>query len=69
MKPIKKSTIILLALFIYITATAAYFLPRNAEISEIEKWITVIVSYCILAALWWILKHKEQIQNKDHSIN
>ncbi len=69
MKHIKKSTVILLALFLYITVTAAYFLPRNMEISEAEKWIAVGVSYTILLALWWVLKHKEQMHGNDHSMN
>ena len=57
----KESTAIWLVLFIYITATAAYFLPRNADISEVEKWIAVGVSYGILAALWWVLKHNKKL--------
>ena len=57
----KKSTAIWLVLVIYITATAAYFLPRNADISEVEKWIAVGVSYGILAALWWVLKHNKKL--------
>ena len=60
MRHIKKTTAILLVLFVYITVTAAYVLPRNADISEVEKWIAVGVSYAILAALWWVLKHKGQ---------
>lgn len=31
MKKIKKSTGLTLALLIYVSATAAYFLPRNTE--------------------------------------
>ena len=68
MRHIKKSTAILLALFLYITATAAYFLPRNADISEAEKWVAVGVSYAILIALWWAQKHKEQMHGNDHSL-
>ena len=41
MKKIKKSTGLTLALLIYVSATAAYFLPRNTEISDTEKYVTV----------------------------
>lgn len=51
MKKIKKSTGLTLALLIYVSATAAYFLPRNTEISDTEKYVTVAASYphCICA--------------------
>lgn len=42
MKKIKKSTGLTLALLIYVSATAAYFLPRNTEISD-------TVPHCICA--------------------
>lgn len=45
MKKIKKSTGLTLALLIYVSATAAYFLPRNTEISDTEKY----VPHCICA--------------------
>lgn len=34
MKKLKKSTGLTVALLIYVSATAAYFLPRNTEISN-----------------------------------
>ena len=37
MKKLKKSTGLTVALLIYVSATAAYFLPRNTEISNTEK--------------------------------
>ena len=37
MKKMKKSSALSLALLIYISATAAYFLPRNSEISVAEN--------------------------------
>lgn len=64
MKKIKKSTGLGLALFIYVSATAAYFLPRNTEISDMEKYITVIVSYIIVFVLWLVLRKKEELQRK-----
>ena len=48
MKKIKKSTGLTLALLIYVSATAAYFLPRNTEISDTEKYVTVAASYLIV---------------------
>ena len=44
MKKLKKSTGLTVALLIYVSATAAYFLPRNTEISNTEKYVTVIAS-------------------------
>ena len=37
-KKFKKSVWMPLALFIYTTGMAVYFLPRNTEISDAEKW-------------------------------
>lgn len=37
MKRFKKSTSITIALLIYVSATAAYFLPRNTVISDNGK--------------------------------
>lgn len=64
MKRIKKSTAFPLALFIYITATAAYLLPRNTEISVAEKWGTVGVAYLIVLVLWLVLRKKEAMMKK-----
>ena len=62
MKKIKKSTGLTLALLIYVSATAAYFLPRNTEISDTEKYVTVAASYLIV--LWLVLRKKEALQRK-----
>lgn len=58
MKKLKKSTGLTVALLIYVSATAAYFLPRNTEISNTEKYVTVIASYVIVLALWLVLCKK-----------
>lgn len=63
MKKLKKSTGLTIALLIYVSATAAYFLPRNTEISNTEKYVTVIASYVIVLALWLVLR-KEELQRK-----
>lgn len=64
MKKLKKSTGLTVALLIYVSATAAYFLPRNTEISNTEKYVTVIASYVIVLALWLVLHKKEELQRK-----
>ena len=64
MKKFKKSTGLTVALLIYVSATAAYFLPRNTEISNTEKYITVIASYVIVRVLWLVLRKKEELQRK-----
>lgn len=63
-KKIKKSTGLTIALLIYVSATAAYFLPRNTEISNTEKYVTVAVLYVIVLVLWLVLRKKEQLQQK-----
>lgn len=59
MKKIKKSTGLTLALLIYV-----YFLPRNTEISDTEKYVTVAASYLIVFVLWLVLRKKEALQRK-----
>ena len=59
-KKIKKSTWMPLALLVYTTAMAAYFLPKNTEISDTEKWVTFGASYLIVALLWYVLHLKEK---------
>ena len=49
-----------LALLVYTTAMAVYFLPKNSEISETEKWVTFGASYGIIALLWYVLRLKER---------
>lgn len=64
MRKFKKSTSITIALLIYVSATAAYFLPRNTAISNTEKYITVGVSYIIVIILWLVLRKKEELQRR-----
>ena len=59
-KKFRKSTWMPLALLVYTTAMAVYFLPRNSEISDTEKWITFGASYGIIVLLWYVLRLKER---------
>ena len=60
MRKLRKSTWMPLALLVYTTAMAVYFLPKNSEISETEKWVTFGASYGIIALLWYVLRLKER---------
>ena len=53
-----------MVLFVYTTAMAVYFLPRNTEISDVEKWGTIVVSYLVIALLWLVLRKKGQMLEK-----
>ena len=59
-KTIKKSTWMPLALLAYTTGMAIYFLPKNSEISDTEKWTTFGASYLIIGLLWYVLRMKEK---------
>lgn len=65
MKRIKKSTSLNLVLLVYITAMAIYFLPRNTEISVLEKYLTIGVSYVIVLLLWLVLRYRERMRNRQ----
>lgn len=64
MRKYKKSTWLPLGLLVYVTAMAVYFIPRNTEISNTEKYLTVGLSYLIIALLWIVLRQKEKVQER-----
>lgn len=61
MKRLRKSNWLCLVFLIYVTVMAVYLLPRNTEISNTEKYVTVIVSYAIVGLLWLVLRKKEKL--------
>lgn len=64
MRKYRKSTWLPVALLVYVTAMAVYFLPRNTEVSDMEKYMTVGLSYVIIALLWIVLRQKEKVQER-----
>ena len=64
MTRMRKSTKIAVAFLIYISVTAAYLLPRNAEIDRTEKYLTIAGAYVVVLLLWWVLRKKEQIRER-----
>ena len=62
MKKYRKSIWLPVALLVYTTAMAVYFIPRNTEISDKEKYITVGLYYIIIAFLFIVLLNKEKAE-------
>ena len=67
MKKYRKSIWLPVALLVYTTAMAVYFITRNKEISDTEKYLTVGLSYMIIALLWIVLRKKER-RRKDVNV-
>lgn len=61
---LRKSVWMPLVLLVYTTAMVMYFLPRNTEISDSEKWGTIVVSYLVIVLLWLVLRKREQMLEK-----
>ena len=53
------------ALLVYVTGMAIYFVPRNQEMSSAEKTITVIVAYVFVVALWFAMQYREKLRRKE----
>ena len=64
MIPYKKHKLIVGLLFVYVTGMFIYFFPRNNEMSDVEKWAVVGVSYLMLVVLWFVLKKRDKLRSK-----
>ena len=56
------TTVAILA--IYRAAAYAYLIPRNNEMSDTEKWVTVGVSVVVLAILWVLMRKREKLRRE-----
>ncbi len=64
MIPYKKHKLIVGLLFVYMTGMYIYFFPRNNEMSDVEKWAIVGVSYLLLVILWFVLKRRDRLRGR-----
>ena len=64
MIPYKKHKLIVGLPFVYMTGMYIYFFPRNNEMSDVEKWAIVAVSYLLLVVLWFVLKRRDRLRSK-----
>lgn len=56
------TTIAILA--IYTIAVYAYLFPRNNDMTDNEKWLTIGASCLILAILWYLLRKRNQMRKE-----
>ena len=63
-KKIDKHIWLPLLLFVYFTGMAVYFIPRNNEMTDTMKIVTIVVGYLIVAALYFALKKKKKLQDE-----
>lgn len=55
-------TIAILA--IYTIIMYAYLFPRNTEMSDTEKWVTIAVSAVVLFILWIVMRKREKLRRE-----
>lgn len=62
------TTIAVLA--VYTAIMYIYLFPRNTEMTNTEKWITIGVSVGILAILWVLLRRRGKLRKeREKNIN
>ena len=64
MRFIKNPNITVAVLAVYTAAVYIYFFPRNTEMSNVEKWLTVGASVVMLALLWLLLRRRARLRRE-----
>lgn len=64
MRFIKNPNITIAVLAIYTAIMYIYLFPKNTEMSNTEKWITVGISVGILILLWFLLRRRNKLRKE-----
>ncbi|MBR5860113.1 MAG: hypothetical protein IKY71_02070 [Bacteroidaceae bacterium] len=64
MRFIKNPNITIAVLAAYTAIMYLFLFPRNTEMSNTEKWITVGVSVVVLALLWILLRYRNKLRKQ-----
>lgn len=64
MRFLKNPNITVAVLAIYTAIMYIYLFPRNTEMTDREKWITVGASAVILFALWILLHRRNKLRKE-----
>ena len=64
MRFIKNPNVTIAILAIYTAVMYIYLFPKNTEMSNTEKWITVGISAVMLILLWFLLRRRNKLRKK-----
>ncbi len=64
MRFLKNPNFAVAVLAIYTAAVYIYFFPRNNEMSNTEKWLTVGASVVMLVLLWFLLRRRSKLRRQ-----
>lgn len=64
MRLIKNPNITIAILAVYTAGMYIYLFPRNTEMTNNEKWLTIGVSAGILALLWVLLRRRNKLRKE-----
>lgn len=64
MRFIKNPNITIAILAIYTAVMYIYLFPKNTEMSNTEKWITVGISAVMLILLWFLLRRRNKLRKE-----
>lgn len=64
MRLFRNPNITVAILAIYTAAMYAYLFPRNNEMSDTEKWITIGASVVALIVLWLLMRKREKLRRE-----
>lgn len=64
MRFIKNPNIAIAVLSIYTAIMYIILFPRNTEMSNTEKWVTVGISVAVLALLWVLLRRRDKLRRE-----
>lgn len=64
MRFIKNPNITIAVLAAYTAIMYLFLFPRNTEMSNTEKWITIGVSVVVLALLWILLRYRNKLRKQ-----
>ncbi|MBQ8270393.1 MAG: hypothetical protein IJZ22_04200 [Bacteroidaceae bacterium] len=64
MRLFRNPNITIAILAAYTIIVYAYLFPRNDEMTNTEKWITVGASFFTLGLLWYLLRKREKLRKE-----